>query len=74
MYKHIDNQANSFRYLSLGYCFLSQNTNLQLINMMYSMLQRQMEVQAISSISELKSTNFLRIEVRFISNNIANTQ
>lgn len=74
MHKHIDNQANSFRYLSLVYCFLSQKTNLQLINMMYSMLQRQMEVLYIPSISELKSTNYLRIEVRFISNNIANTQ
>lgn len=62
MHNQIDNQSNSFRYLSLGDSFLSQKTNLLLINMMYSMLRRQMEVQSISSFSELKSTDYLRIE------------
>ena len=62
MHNQIDNQSNSFRYLSLGDSFLSQKTNLLLINMMYSMLRRQMEVQSISSFSELESTDYLRVE------------
>ena len=62
MHNQIDNQSNSFRYLSLGDSFLSQKTNLLLIDMMYSMLRRQMEVQSISTPSELKSTDYLRIE------------
>lgn len=57
-----DFQTSSIRYLSLGDSFLSQKTNLLLINMMHSMLQRQMEIQAVSYILKLKSTDYLHIE------------
>ena len=71
---HIDNQFNSFHYLSLGDSSSVAKTNLLLIDMMYYMLQRQMEVLSISSISELKSKKYLRIEVRIISNNCVNSR
>ena len=52
MYKHFDNQFDPIRYISLGNSFLSQKSNVLLINYMYSLLHQQMDTQAVSSITE----------------------
>jgi restriction endonuclease Mrr len=59
MYKHFDKQFDPIRYISLGNSFLSQKSNVLLINYMYSLLHQQMDTQAVSSITELKSTDYL---------------
>lgn len=54
-------ETYSIRYLSLGDSFLTQKTNLLMINAMANMIRRQIEIQSVSSYAQLKSTEYLRV-------------